>query len=64
MGPTEGELHIATLGGQAIAAVTVELQDALEAGEMGDRPLGLAIRRVTIATPGGSELPDKRSARA
>ena len=52
MGPAEGELHLAALGEGAIAAIAVDLQDALEAGEMSDRPLGLAVGRVDIGDAG------------
>ena len=48
MGPAEGELDVAALGEHAIAAIAVDLQDAVEAGEMGDRPLGLAVGRVDV----------------
>ena len=48
MGPAEGELHVAALGEHPIAAIAVDLQNALEAGEVGDRPLGLAIGRIDI----------------
>ena len=59
MGPAEGELNLATLGERAIAAIAIDLQDALEASQMRDRPLGLAIGRIDVghawrigATPG------------
>ena len=35
MGPAEGELHVAALGEHPVAGIAVDLQDALEAGEMG-----------------------------
>ena len=46
--PAEGKPHVALLGQHLVAAVAVDLQDAVEAGEMRDRPLGLAIRRVDV----------------
>ena len=52
MRPAESKLHIAALGELAIAGIAVDLQDALEAGEMGDRPLGLAIGRIDIGDAG------------
>ena len=71
MGPAEGELHVTALSEHPIAAITVNLQDALEAGQITDGPLGLAIRRIDVgdagrvgATPGsiitgiGPELAD------
>lgn len=52
MGPAEGELHIAALSQHAVAGITIDLQDALEAGEVRDRPIGLAIGRVDIGHAG------------
>src|SRR5690606_32260356 len=49
MRPAEGERCAALVGQHAIAAITVDLQDTAEAGEMGDRPFGLAIRRIDIS---------------
>ena len=46
--PTEGERHGAFVGQLAIADIAVDLQDAAEASEMVDRPLGLAIGRVDV----------------
>src|SRR5690606_21624175 len=70
MSPAEGELDVAALGERAVAAIAIDLQHALEAGQVGHRPLGLAIGGVDIrhagrigATPGsvvagvGPELP-------
>jgi hypothetical protein len=45
MGPTEGKLYVAAFGEHPIATVAVYLQDAFEAGEMGDWPLGLRAHR-------------------
>jgi hypothetical protein len=39
----ERELHVAALGQSAVAGIAIHLQDALEAVEMGDRPLGFAV---------------------
>jgi hypothetical protein len=46
--PAEGERHAALVGQRAIGAVTVDLQDASEAVEMRDRPLGLAVGCIDI----------------
>ena len=54
MGPAKGELHVAAFSKHPVTAIAVNLQDALEAGEMSDRPLGLAIRRIDVGEPGGS----------
>jgi hypothetical protein len=43
MSPTEGELHVPALGECAIAAISIHLQNALEACQMSDRPLGLEL---------------------
>lgn len=43
MGPAEGELDIAALSEHAIAAIAIDLQDALEAIEVRDRPISLAV---------------------
>jgi hypothetical protein len=48
MGPAEGELDVTTLGEDPIAAVAVNLENALEAGEMANRPLGLAVGRIEV----------------
>jgi hypothetical protein len=45
-------LHVPTLGEGAIAAVSIHLQNAFEAGQMSDRPLGLAVRRVDVSHAG------------
>ena len=52
MGPAEGELHVAALGEHPVAAIAIDLQDALEAGEVGDRPLGLAVGRIDVGDAG------------
>ena len=36
-------LDVAALGELAVAGIAIDLQDPLEAVEMGDRPLGLAV---------------------
>src|SRR5258707_3160802 len=46
--PAEGKPHVALLGQYLVAAVAVDLQDALEAAEVRDRPLGLAVGRIDI----------------
>ena len=46
--PAEGERDGSFAGQHAIAAVAVDLQGAAEAGEMGDRSLGLAVGRVDV----------------
>ena len=48
MGPAEGELDVTTFGEDPIAAVAVNLENALEAGEMANRPLGLAVGRIEV----------------
>ena len=48
MRPAEGKLYVTALGEHPVTAIAVDLQDALEAGEMADRPLGLAIGRIDI----------------
>ncbi len=48
MHPAECKLHVAALSQPAVAGIAIDLQDALEAVEMGDRPLGLAVRGVDI----------------
>src|SRR5882762_9645914 len=46
--PAEGKPRVALLGQYLVAAVAVDLQDALEAAEVRDRPLGLAVGRIDI----------------
>src|SRR5690349_6760058 len=48
VGPAEGEFYVTALGEHTVATIAVDLQDALEASEMGNWPLGLAIRRIHI----------------
>ena len=48
MRPAEGEPHVALFRQRAIAGVAVDLQHALEAGQMHHRPLGLAVGRIDI----------------
>ena len=48
MGPAEGERDVALLGQRAIAAIAVDLQHALEAGQVRDRPLGRAVGRIDV----------------
>jgi hypothetical protein len=43
MGPAEGKLHLAALSQHPVGAIAINLQDAFEAGQMVDWPLGLAI---------------------
>ena len=52
MSPTEGEIDVATLGEGAIATIAIDLQNALEAGQVSDRPFGLAVRRVDVSHAG------------
>lgn len=59
VGPAERKSYVATLGKRPVAGIAVDLKNAREASEMGDRPLGLAIGRIHIgdggrigATPG------------
>jgi hypothetical protein len=49
MRPAEGELHLALLRQRPVDAVAVHLQHALEAREMLDRLLGLAIGGIDIS---------------
>jgi hypothetical protein len=44
MRPAECKLNVATLGELAITGIAVDLQDPLEACEMGDRSIGFADR--------------------
>jgi hypothetical protein len=48
MRPAERKLDVAALGELAVAGIAVDLQDPLEAVEMGDRPLGLAVGCIDI----------------
>ena len=48
MAPAEGKPHLALLGQHLVAAIAVDLQDALEAAQMCDRPLGLAVGRIDV----------------
>ena len=48
MGPAKGKLDGTTLSEDSVAAIAVNLQNALEAGEMADWPLGLAIGRIDV----------------
>ena len=48
MRPAEGECHGAFVGQDAIAAVSVDVQGTAGVGEMGDRSLGLAIKRIEV----------------
>lgn len=70
MGPAERQAHRVALGEHRVAAIAIDLQDAGEAGEMGDGPFGLAVGSIDIddagrigAAPGtviagiGEELP-------
>jgi hypothetical protein len=49
MRPAECKLDVATLGQLAVAGIAIDLQDSLEALEMGDRVLGFAVGRVDIS---------------
>ena len=48
MRPAERESDVAPFSQRAIAGIAVDLENALEAGEVRDRLLGLAVRRVDI----------------
>ena len=48
MRPAERQPDVATLGELAVTGIAIDLQDALEALQMGHRPLGFAIGRVDI----------------
>ena len=48
MGPAEGELNLAFLGQGAVAAIAVDLQHALEPGEVFDRPFARTVGGVDI----------------
>ena len=48
MRPAERKLDVAALGELAVAGIAIDLQDALEAVEMGDRPLGFAVGCIDI----------------
>jgi hypothetical protein len=52
MRPAECKLDVATLGQLAVAGIAIDLQDSLEALEMGDRALGFAVGRVDIGDAG------------
>ena len=52
MGPAKGELHRAAFSKHPATAIAVNLQDTPEAGEMSDRPLGLAIGRIDVGDAG------------
>ena len=53
--PAEGELHRPGLGQRSIAAVAIDLERALEAGQVLDRLTGLAVGGVDI--DGGRRIP-------
>jgi hypothetical protein len=48
MTPAEGEPDLASRGQGVVAGITVYLQHAMEAGEMGSWPLRLAVWRIDI----------------
>jgi hypothetical protein len=48
MGPAEGELYVTTVSEDPVATVAINLENALEVGEMTNRPLGLAIGRIDV----------------
>lgn len=52
MAPAEGELHRIALGQGTVSGIAVHLQDAGEAIEMGEWPLGLAVWRIDIGHTG------------
>jgi len=48
MRPAKCKRDVATLGELGVAGIAIDLQDPLEAVEMGDRPLGLAVGCIDI----------------
>lgn len=46
--PAEGKHGAALVCEHTIAAIAVDLQDSTKAGKMGNRPLGLSVRRINI----------------
>jgi hypothetical protein len=46
MRPAKREPDVARVGGFAVAGITVDLQDTLEAFKMGDGPFGFAVGRI------------------
>jgi hypothetical protein len=48
MRPAKREPDVARVGGFAVAGITVDLQDTLEAFKMGDGPFGFAVGRIDI----------------
>ena len=48
MRPAERESDVAAVGEFAVTSIAVDLQDTLEALQMGDRPIGFAIGRVDV----------------
>jgi hypothetical protein len=53
--PAEGELDRATFGKLWVGVVAIDLQHALEAGEMAEQPLGLAVGCIDIGDAGRIE---------
>jgi hypothetical protein len=49
MRPAEGRLHITALCKHLITAVTIDLHDAFEAGEIANWPLSLALGRIDVS---------------
>jgi hypothetical protein len=52
MAPAEGKLDGIALGQDAVSGIAVHLQDAGEAIEMAERPLGLAVGCIDIGDTG------------
>src|ERR1700689_1490451 len=52
MAPAEGKTDLVPLGQHLVSGIAVYLQDAAEAGEVGNWLRGLAVRRVDIGHPG------------
>ena len=52
MAPAEGKLDGIALGQDAVSGIAVDLQDAGEAIEVAERPLGLAVGRIDIGDTG------------
>lgn len=64
MRPAEVKLDVAALGKDPIPVIAVDLQHTLEAGKMGNRPLGLAVRRVDVSHARRIGAAPRRSSRA
>ena len=52
MGPAKGKQDVIAFGETRIAAIAVDLQGAVEASKMRDRPLCFAVGRINVGNPG------------